>query len=729
MKFCPHCGESIADPSFQFCMNCGQRLPLPAGEQATAGEESTATAPQPAPAPATPETATPPQDATVQFTPVGAPHAEKPAAKAAAAAGAATTIAAAIGKAAEPTAEAAPAQPKAPQAQRKEAAPAHTLFEEEPGAKPADLFAGEEAALPDDLFAGETAAPTATTLFKVDAPPPQEDFFKTEQGGAAKPAAPAAPVQRPRPQQAARPAQKPQPAPILPQEGNLQTEPLKVSQIQQRLMDDDDDFALQPPQKRREVPPPPPIDLPGYDDYDDDDDDGRPPRSGGRTAITVIAIVLLFALVTAGVTMAILYSSNRPSKLVDSFIESIEAGAGQTEDAKKLEALQGLANDGKLRLEGASPTTEGWSAFFNEFGQQTNQNELKSQLLAQAADSDFVGAYPAIEIESEKLMLFIKRYKIVINGVSLLAPDAQEGSVILLDGVVHNGYKDATGILVEGIMPGRYECRVVAPGTDAAAAIPVDVSIFNFPGPTTLESDQFYADLSVGNCRSDDAIIYVNGTPVMETPTAGTVLLSHVALGSTIRIEIMEDGVKLAAETVFASPNETSLNFGEYVTADGGEPADDEGGEEGKDETEGENVDVSISETEINNLLATFYTSYLKCINDQSMDSIQLTTSSANQKLGARITSSGNASNLFEYVGAACKYSSVKQTERNGRTYVEFNAQFKYNYKPREGEGEYTESSNYQSVQLVYNEGKWLVNQMVMVNANDYNSDTFATFE
>lgn len=800
MKFCPHCGASIADSSFQFCINCGQKLPQmdapAAGPQqppdpqqnlqpeadilnmiSQAQEQVPAAAPETQPTMVQPETPAPtPQQAApsvpqqAAFQPVALDVESFP-----------NTAPEQAPVAVEPTV-AEPAAPKEPAfvPTPSGAAPEETitqpgagsLFEQETAPMTPDLFGGETPQpqpglfgdapgdMPDDLFAGETEAPAYPDLFSGAMPPADNDFAAAPAQPLAEAPAqaarqhqapaqkrPAEPKVQARPQQAAEP-QPAEPAPRPPkrqappppaapveeeEEYSLapMTEPVRVDAIQQRLMADT--APVQPARREKSqrpaTPPPPPIALPEQD-YDDEDD--TPRRNPGRVVVTVLAVVLLFAVVTAGVALVMLYTSNRPAKLVDSFIEAIQAGVGETEDVKRLEALQQLASDGKLGLEGVSPTTVGWNAFFTEFEQTASQNELKSQLLAQVDDATSAGTYPAIVIEAEDLFLFIKRYKIVINGVSLLAPGAESGSVILLDGAEFNGTPTDSGMLYEGLMPGRYQCRLVPPGADAASMIPNEIAIFKLSEPNVLEAGQYYADITVGNCRSDDAIVYVNDNPVMETPQGGTVAIGHVALGSVVKIEIMEDGVKLQATAVFEDPNMPALNFGDYTpVGEESPPAEETPPEEApssSSEQQPTGTQPALSETELNNLLATFYGSYLTCINEQSMDKILLTTAAANQTLGSRITSSGNASNLFEYVGAGCSYSSATQIERSGKQYIEFNAQFKYKYKPREGEGEYTNGSNYQSVQLVYEDGKWLVNQMVMIDAAAYGAGTLGKF-
>ncbi|MDL2323865.1 zinc-ribbon domain-containing protein [Ruminococcaceae bacterium OttesenSCG-928-A16] len=120
----------------------------------------------------------------------------------------------------------------------------------------------------------------------------------------------------------------------------------------------------------------------------------------------------------------------------------------------------------------------------------------------------------------------------------------------------------------------------------------------------------------------------------------------------------------------------------------------------------------TLTETEINTLLGDFYTSYLAAINQQKLDPLRRSTTAMKTIVTERMARPGNKENTFEYVSATCTASTIKATEANGVATITFNATFKYKYKPRQGEGAAQDGSNTQKVQLIYNNGEWLVNKM-----------------
>ena len=468
-------------------------------------------------------------------------------------------------------------------------------------------------------------------------------------------------------------------------------------------------FAGEAPPARR-TPAPPPLPLP---------EETRPRRSPARIAVTVIIVVLIFVIAVCATTLIMLYFSNRPAKTIDDFAEAITAA-----DYTKLDEM--------TAVRGATPTEAGWDAFCAAFSDSAGMNRLRSQLLKQASDPTATGEnYPAVGIEGDDFFLFIKKYYITIQGVQLLAPGAQDGTTLLLDDVSYTGTYTDQGMLYTGLMPGLYNCVLVPPGGDAASAEPTVVELFDTAQPNRLEgAEAVRATITVENCREGLVEIFVNGALVPEVPVDGTVTLPDVALGSTIRIEAVDEGDVYESSVVFSDINATALRFGDYHKV--GDPIDSSTPDDSSESssTPGDGLAESLTKNDIDAVLVNFYNSYLSCINAQSLDGIRQSTANNNTYLATRITQTGNASNLFEYAGATCDGESITVTEVDGMPAVNVNGTFSYRYKPRDdAAAEFTAASNKQSVQLVYQDGEWKVNRIDFVSDEDYTAHKITEFK
>ncbi len=418
---------------------------------------------------------------------------------------------------------------------------------------------------------------------------------------------------------------------------------------------------------------------------------------------------------TASLTLGMLYFINMPSRMVDSYIAAIE----QTPEA----------DTGKLAtlttFEGVEPSAEGWEAFVDLFEPQDNRLLLQSQLneLSSQPPESVGDTFPAIGISQQDFFLFIKKYGVTIQGVSMLAPGATEGTVAYLNGVEHTGVATAEGVLYEGIMPGRYECTLVPPGTDPSTVQPITVDLFMVAEANVIEGTLLRSDITIENCLSDDAVIYVNDVPVQERPIGGVVTIPRVALGSTIRILLTQEGQQVQSTVVYESSSQTTLRFENYENA----PISGASDSSSTPSASSESTAPTFTVDEINTMMSTFYTSYLNAINDQSVTPITLATDSAIPTLQGRITSDANAEREFQFTSVACDEDSIVTETIDGEHYISFNMSFSYTHRLR-GQGEYEAGSNRQSVQLIYEDGTWMVNNMVFVSDGDFDANRLADF-
>lgn len=138
---------------------------------------------------------------------------------------------------------------------------------------------------------------------------------------------------------------------------------------------------------------------------------------------------------------------------------------------------------------------------------------------------------------------------------------------------------------------------------------------------------------------------------------------------------------------------------------------------------------AQLTTAEINEVLATFYGSYLQCINLQSTGNLQNATELCRAEVETRIAKPANRDNEFNFTSAACDEQSVVHGEDQGRPAITFNAKFEYTYRPKaDTAAEFTNGSNYQTIQLVYEQYQWRVNRFVIVSDADYASHTLASF-
>ncbi len=590
--------------------------------------------------------------------------------------------------------------------------PQPSLFEEAP-------LAPAEAALDASLFQG---SPTQSD----EPPPPAQDFFPAQQQAPPK-AAPAPkqnyPHQNPKPEPAAqrmpKPAAKPQQvyspaAAQQPQGGSVQSIPQQSLPRQslhtgegalpggapaagapvQRMPSAAPGGSLlagdTPAPARRSPPPPPPQRRGGART--------APAHSGGagRMVRNILVAVLAALILLFGAILGFLYWQNRPSKTIDAF--TLALSQRDYETLSTTVSVVGVTASG----------SEGWIALCDAFQDEAARAALSKEMSRVSANSNTAGfSYPSVRLEGKPLFLFIQQYHVRLSGVSVLAPGAAEGSTLrLAAGDEFNdpaGAPSAEGMLYEGIMPGQYTATLT--GADGSVA-EYALSAFATASPNALEAAagggaeepaSNFANLTIENCISDDAQIFLNGQETPAKPTGGVVQLQQVELGSTISIKAETDGNVQEASVTFSDPNVTTLSFGEYTGTPVSKPAEETGAE--------------LSADAANNVLTTFYKSYLEAINAQSLDGIQLSTAANNQNIQGRITSAANKANTYTFVSASVDPNSIQVKTEGGVTTAEMTGTCEFSYVAKENPGAPETGSNKQAIRMIYQDGQWLVDK------------------
>ncbi len=443
------------------------------------------------------------------------------------------------------------------------------------------------------------------------------------------------------------------------------------------------------------------------DDYDD-----SPRRSRGSIIGMVLIFVLIFAIVTAMATVGLLYWRNRPATVIDAYSTALES-----KDVATLDDL--------VALNGISPTVAGWEAMCAEFENADNLKTLEGELAkvnVKATNSSL--QYPSIRLVGEDLFLFIKKYHVEATGVSALAPGAADGSVLRLNGEDHTGAAADGGQLYQNIMPGKYSCIVM--GADGVSGTETTESIFAISAPTAIGQGAAAsggsssgaaataATVTVQNCMNDEATLYINDLIMPEKPTDGVVTLANVPVGAVIKTTAEKDGKVYESSVTFSDAANTNLRFDNYAEVDVAKT---------DDPTE---YAKNTSVDQINSDLAVFYQSYLTCINEQKTDSMQNVTESEKQALLARVTNADNAANTYKYISCSAKAESMKAGEQDGLPMLEFNGAFTFEYTPRDGSAAAAQSTNHQSVRMVYEDGQWKTDGFTFVSDGDYNNNIIA---
>ncbi len=758
MVYCPNCGAEMPFEDAQFCMKCGQKVSAqPKEGHAGAPPTAQGTPPAPQESPAVPHNAAP---STPQNTPPAPQDTGKD-----------DSILALIAEAQAGAAKKR-AEEAVPPAQAAPAAGQHTDTFELPGLTPeppgpaflppeapgAQLPPQPHQTVPPPAPGMGSLFDTTGTLNKQPSPPTQI-FSKAPRAQTPPQPAPAQPQaapppQPPRPAQPAPPVQPPvyaQSPPLAspppPGGGPLPTTspPFAPPVIPQQAQRAPAAFPTQngptayPPQRavgqpalfgadapRQNYPAPRPVPPP----MQPHGAQARVRRSGGSIAARIIVSFVIFVVVLAGVTFGLLYFFNQPSAVTDPFYEAIGNIASGEADriAQGVDELKDMVATNKLALVGIDAATADWRALGSKF---TDDAELRKWINALMANRPYDGAetFEAIGVSSVPLEIFsfwpfsyIQKYTLTLTAVDLFVPGIDAQTQVMLNGVpLTTGTMANGGMLYTGMMPGRYECTVVPPGADPAQGAPVTQDMFKVTptnsrpgsGPNALDNTLLRATVTVENCLSDAAQLFINDAPVAVTIVNGTASIPGVALGSTIRIVATVDGAQQTASVVYQSPGATTLRFENYTPLAPPEtsPPDDSSSSPDTSSSTPPEGTPTLTVSELDTIMADYYQSYLECINAQSVSGLRRTTDSNRTAMGTRITGAGNKANTFRYQSVKCDADSMKYTTASGTTAIEFTMTGRYSYTPRDNGGTYEDGSTRQSVQLIYVDGGWLVNK------------------
>lgn len=374
--------------------------------------------------------------------------------------------------------------------------------------------------------------------------------------------------------------------------------------------------------------------------YSQNDNYEEPRKKGG--AVKIIALILAIVLLAGGGFLGTLYYLNSSGRTISNFISILEK--------KDAASLPGGAD-----ADGAGK----WDPLFNAFTDQTSKDALRSQL--KQGTPAATAPYAAIQMKSEPVFLFIKRYYIDIHAVQVLVPQASQGSILVLDGKQYSGNlsEDGTGLIFSGILPGRYTAQLMTPGQDA----------------------------------------------------------STLPEGKTVDLFSTE------------APNSIDLTTGNGQTGGGEQGGGEEGGGDSSSSgSSAQDIASAVSVDQANSLLVSFYQSYLNSINSSDISLLKTATSTARTEVERRMGLSGNKDNNFEYVSAVVDGQSLTASESNGVAVITFNATFSYKYWPRDNSKPAEAGSNYQTVQMIYENGEWKVNRFSIINKADFDAHKLATF-
>lgn len=212
--------------------------------------------------------------------------------------------------------------------------------------------------------------------------------------------------------------------------------------------------------------------------------------------------------------------------------------------------------------------------------------------------------------------------------------------------------------------------------------------------------------LSVPNAQTG-TVLELDGVTYSGTLNGSNLVFSNIMPGLYSCQLVGANGAKTEATTVSFYTNN---DWGSGPLPDGNVTPTDNDTQDTGEQTPSESTTDALtapSADEINTILASFYSSYLNCINEQSTGSLTNSTEAMRSIVDERMKKPGNQANTFKYVSATCDASTISL---DGST-VTVTGTFKYDYTPRE-DGDSGSGENIQKIQLVYTDGAWLVNSM-----------------
>lgn len=211
----------------------------------------------------------------------------------------------------------------------------------------------------------------------------------------------------------------------------------------------------------------------------------------------------------------------------------------------------------------------------------------------------------------------------------------------------------------------------------------------------------------------ENATLTVDGNPVSFTAVGEDVVVSRDSLPDVCVIRAIvptEDGYQTAAVWYnYRYGNDLTLGdpdqYGAYTDCD----------ETGLCEPSYKVVDV---------LTWAYYTGYLNCINNQTMAYMAYSTQNNNDLQMEHVYSEDNAKNEYDLDNyqAVCSAPTIEYASGM----VRYNATF-VTYATNRETGLQKEISNHRTIELVWQNGMWMVNRMAFLSDEDFNAGRYAT--
>ena len=429
---------------------------------------------------------------------------------------------------------------------------------------------------------------------------------------------------------------------------------------------------------------------------------GAPPRRGKArrarrrlTALAVAAVVLFVLLAASATATTFLYNRYNPDDALDAL-----GGALLAQD---IDTLRGL-------VQGGGVTDDGLRALCRAFATQESVDALKADLLARldGEDVEADSAYSALTLTETPVFLGYSSYHVTAQSVSLLLTGSYDSPTLTVDGAARSGTAVEGGVRYDGFFPGVYtvtaSAKSITGQTLTGAA--TDVTLLDADAPVAFSGGVPVATVTVSGCTDDSAAIFVDGTPVAQRASGGVVTIPGVAVGSTISMEYTAPhGAKTTASVQFTDLAAAQLAFANHVT-EGGVPA----------------------EADLNALLGAYYASYLDCINNQDMAKLVSSTELNRARLSELYNNEDNLASAFTFESAAVNYASAVAGTYEELPSVVCDVVFRYKTTGR-ADGAEASHESYQTCELVYQDGAWLVNRAVSCTKAQYDAAERAALE
>lgn len=407
-----------------------------------------------------------------------------------------------------------------------------------------------------------------------------------------------------------------------------------------------------------------------------------------RILLAVLAV--LFVLLMAGsVATYVLSEQYDPEDFFTSFSSALLSG-----DTARLSPL--------VHGDGVNVSTEGLAALCRAFNTQDSVNGLIAQLRGQLnGDGAAQAKYPALYLHKERIFLGYATYQLGAKPVSLRVSTNAQNPLLSIEGIARTA--DVTseeGLLYNNLFPGAYTCIVSGQSAlgETVMGAQTLLALFDPDAPTVFNGNLPLADITVGNCLSDEAIISINGTPVGQKPTDLTVSLPLVRVGSTITMSYTQPyGGVTTASVVFSDQANTALQFEGHTTAGGAQ-----------------------SEEELTSLLGAFYASYLDACNSRDAARLNTCTEELRTSLSEAVLSKDHEKYIYVFQSATPQMDGKQDMlEDPAAPRILVNAMFRYQ-RTEKDDDDTDDATSYYTCELIYQEG-WKVNRVARINEQHYN--------